>query len=129
MRLSKGFSGGSAGKESTCNAGGKIHGMGRSPGEGKGYPLSYSGLQNPMDCTVHGVTKSWTRLSDFHFHPTCGHTDGKLQRQAMNPSLLAGCPESTGQFVVSVGFEHFGQDISVAAFIGPQFHINSLQLK
>ena len=41
---------------------------GRSPGEGKGYPFQYSGLKNSMDCIVHGVTKSQTRLSDFHFH-------------------------------------------------------------
>ena len=40
---------------------------GRSPGEEKGYPLQYSGLENSMDCIVHGVTKSRTRLSDFHF--------------------------------------------------------------
>ena len=60
---------GSAGKESTCNAGdlSSIPGLGRSPGEGKGYPLQYSGLENSMDCIVHGVTKSWIRLSDFHF--------------------------------------------------------------
>ena len=57
-----GFPGGSAGKESTCNAGdlGSIPGMGRSTGEGKGYPLQYSGLENSMDCIVHGVTKSQT---------------------------------------------------------------------
>ena len=65
-----GFPGGSAGKESTCNAGdlGSVPGLGRSPGEGKGYPLQYSGLENSMNCIVHGVTKSWTRLTDFHFH-------------------------------------------------------------
>ena len=65
-----GFPCGSAGKESACNAGdlGSIPGLGRSPGEGKGYPLQYSGLKNSMDCTVHGVTKSWIQLSDFHFH-------------------------------------------------------------
>ena len=40
-------------------------GLGRSPGEGKGYPLQYSGLENSMDCIVHGVAKSWTRLSNF----------------------------------------------------------------
>ena len=53
---------GSAGKESTCNAGdlGLILGWGRSPGEGKGYPLQYFSLQNSMDCTVHGVAKSCT---------------------------------------------------------------------
>ena len=65
-----GFLGGSAGKESTCNMGDLdwIPGLGRSPGDGKGYPLQYSGLENAMDCIVHGVAKSRTRLSDFHFH-------------------------------------------------------------
>ena len=62
----------SAGKESTCNAGnpGSIPGLGRSPGEGECYPLQGSGLENFMDCIVHGVSKSWTQLSDlqFHFH-------------------------------------------------------------
>ena len=38
------------------------------PGEGKGYPLQCSGLENSMDCIVHGVAKSWTELSNFHFH-------------------------------------------------------------
>ena len=65
----KGFPCGSAGKESSCNAGdlGSIPGLGRSPGEGKGYPLWYSGLENSMDCIVHGVAMSWTWLSNFHF--------------------------------------------------------------
>ena len=64
-----GFPCGSAGKESTCNMGdlGLIPGLGRSPGERKGYPLKFSGLENFMDCIVHGVTKRWTWLSDFHF--------------------------------------------------------------
>ena len=64
-----GFPRGSAGKESAYNVGdlGSIPGLGRSPGEGKGYPLQYSGLENPMDCIVHGVAKSQTQLSDFHF--------------------------------------------------------------
>ena len=63
-----GFSCVSAGKESACNAGdlGSIPGLGRSPGQG--YPLQYSGLENSVDCIVHGVAKSRTRLSDFHFH-------------------------------------------------------------
>ena len=63
------FPGGSAAKESTCNAGDldSIPGLGRSPGAGKGYPLQYSGLENSIDCIVHGVIKIWTRLSDFHF--------------------------------------------------------------
>ena len=59
---------GSPGRESTCNAGdlGFIPGMGRSSGEGKGYPIQYSGLENSMDHIVHGVTKSWTWVSEFH---------------------------------------------------------------
>ena len=66
----KGFPVGSAGKESTCNAGdqGWIPGLGRSPGEGKGYSLQFSGLENSMDCIIHGVAKSQKWLSDFHFH-------------------------------------------------------------
>ena len=65
-----GFLCGSVGKESTCNVGdpGSIPGLGRSPGEEKGYPLQYSDLENSMDYTVHGVTKSHPPLSDFHFH-------------------------------------------------------------
>ena len=61
-----GFSDGSAGKESTCNAGdlGSIPGLGRGPGEGKGYPLQYSGLENSMN---YIVPKSRTRFRDFHF--------------------------------------------------------------
>ena len=68
-----------SGKESTCKAGdvGSIPSLGRSPGGGHGSPLQYSCLENPMDrgvwwAAVHGVAKSWTRLSDFtftfHFH-------------------------------------------------------------
>ena len=59
-------------KESACNAGdlGLIPGLGRSPGEGTGYPVHYSGLENSMNCIVHGVAKSQTLLSDFHFHFT-----------------------------------------------------------
>ena len=63
------FPGGSAGKESARNTGdlGSIPGLGRSHGGGKGYPLQYSGLENSLDCIVHGVAKSRTRLSDSHF--------------------------------------------------------------
>ena len=65
-----GFPCGSAGKESACNVEdlGLIPGLERSPGRGKGYPLQYSGLENFMDYVVHGVTKSQTGLSNFHFH-------------------------------------------------------------
>ena len=67
----KGFPGGSESKESACSAGdwGSIPGSERSPGEGHGYPLQYSCLENFMDrgalrAAVHGVTKGWTRLND-----------------------------------------------------------------
>ena len=65
----QGFPFGSAGKESACNARdlGLIPGLGRSPEEGKGYPLQDSGLEKSVVCIVHGVTKSQTQLSDFHF--------------------------------------------------------------
>ena len=66
MYVCMGFPDSSVGKESACNAGalGSIPGLGRSPGEGKDYPLQYSGLENSVDCIVHGVAKSRTQLSD-----------------------------------------------------------------
>ena len=62
-----GFSYGSASKESAYNERdlGSIPGLGRSPGEGKDYLLQYSGLENSIDCIVHGVTKNRTGLSNF----------------------------------------------------------------
>ena len=56
------FPGGSDDKESACNVGylGLIPGLGRSPGEGNGYSLQYSDLENSMDCIVNRVTKSRT---------------------------------------------------------------------
>ena len=65
-----GFPCGSTGKETAFNVGyvGLIPGLGRSPGEEKGYSLQYSGLENSMDCIVHGIKTNQTRLSSFHFH-------------------------------------------------------------
>ena len=57
---------------------GLIPGSGRSPGEGKGYPLQYSGLENSMDCIVHEVAKNQIQLSDFHFHISI-HMEGNIQ--------------------------------------------------
>ena len=75
------FLGGSGCKESTCSAGylGLIPASGRSPGEGNGYPLQYSCLENSMDrgawqAIIHGVAKSQTRLSDFQYTHTHTHT-------------------------------------------------------
>ena len=64
-KLSQNFPCGSAGKESSSNL---PLGGASFPGEGKGYPLQNSGLENSMDWIVHGVSKSGTQLSDFHFH-------------------------------------------------------------
>ena len=73
--MSPGFLGGSAGKESSCNAGdaGSIPGSGRSSGGGLGNSLQYSCLKNPMDrgawrATVHGVAKNQTRLKPLNTH-------------------------------------------------------------
>ena len=70
-----GFPGGSDDKESACSIGdqGSIPGLGRSPGEGDGYPLQYSCLENPLDRetwqpTVRDAAKSQTKLSDYRFH-------------------------------------------------------------
>ena len=81
-----GFPGGSAGKESTCNVEdlGLIPGLGRSPGEGNCYPIQYSGLENFIDCIVHGVSMSWTWLSDFHFH----FTSSGILIKLLNPLCL-----------------------------------------
>ena len=78
------FLGGSHGKESACNAGdlGSILGLGRSPGEEKGYPLQDSGLENSMD-QVHGVAKSRTQVSNFHF------TSGKIPQATGQPCSTA----------------------------------------
>ena len=70
MKVTWSFSGGSGGKDSAFNVGdlGLIPGWGTSPGKGNGYPLQYSCLEDPMDrgqATVHGVTKSWTRLKQL----------------------------------------------------------------
>ena len=78
-----GFPVGSDGKESDCNAGDLvlIPGLGRFPGEGNGYPLQYSCLENPMDrgdwrATAHGVAKSQTQLSNSEFSPFMGVSPG-----------------------------------------------------
>ena len=69
--MDKGLPGGSAGKESACDAGepSSMPGLGRTPGEGIGYPLQYSGLENSVDCIVNGVAELDTteRLSLFTF--------------------------------------------------------------
>ena len=84
-----GFPCGSASKESACSAGdlGSFPGLGRSPGEGKGYPLQCSDLENSMDYTVHGVSKSQARLSDFHF------TSWQREHVSLAPAPLPEAPQ------------------------------------
>ena len=93
-----GFPCGSAGKESPCNVGdlGLIPGLGgRSPGEGKAYPLQYSGLENSMDSIAHGVAKSQTPLSDFDFpdikFTKLCHCHAKLLAQQLPHNVLNKC--------------------------------------
>ena len=96
-----GFSCGSAGKESICNVGnlGLIPGLGGSPGEGKGYPPQYSGLENSMDCIVHGVAKRQTQLSDFHSLTHSLTHSRKKQRADMQ--TFAGGPQQRVEGVIS----------------------------
>ena len=94
-----GFPGGSAGKESAWNVGdlGSTPGLGRCPGEGNGYPLQYFGLENSLDCTIHGVAKSQTWLSDFHL-PFPGSSAGiKSTLNAVDPGSIPGSGRSPGE--------------------------------
>ena len=92
---SEGSPGGSDSRESACNAGdpGSIPGSGRSPGEGHSNPLQYSCLESPMDrgarwATVHGVTKSRTRLSDSHRH-THTHIRVQADGRCLEPARIS----------------------------------------
>ena len=107
-RRNRSFPGGSAGKGSPYNAGdlGSIPGLGRFPGEGNGYPLQYSGLENSMDCIVHGVAKSQTRLSAFTHRSQQG---GKLTITG----FLIGCKN---------WFLAFGGFLTIETLIGKGKH-------
>ena len=102
-----------------CNAGDldSIPGLGRSPGEGKGSPLQYSGLENFMDCIVHGVAKSRTLLSDLHFH---FHNGGRelLTKDSLIDELveLSFLPESCSLSMDS-GFPWCKMDDSLCPFL------------
>ena len=91
-----GFPSGSAGKEFACSTGdpGLIPGLGRSPGEGNSYPLQYSGLENSMDCIVHGIAKSRRRLSEFIYFNI-------LFLELVHISL-AGCFEAISELFVTI---------------------------
>ena len=102
---SMGFPESSVGKESICNA--RDHSLiprlGRSPGEGKGYPFQYAGLEKTTDCIVHGVAKSWTWLSNFHFH--CSqHTVVQQRKKIQILSLCQRQREKNGPYIQSSDF-------------------------
>ena len=99
-----GFPCGSAGKESACNARdlGSIRGLGRSPGEGKDYPLQYSGLENSTVCIVRGVTKIQTWLSDFHSH-FLRPIFSPSRRRNRNKFSFSWCPSCWGTLSHKVG--------------------------
>ena len=116
LKSQKGFPGGSEVKASACNAGdsGSIPELGRSPGEGNGNPLQYSCLENPLDggawwATVHRVTKSWTRLSDFTF---TFHFHALEKEMATHSSVLAWRIPGTGEpgGLPSMGSHRVGHD-------------------
>ena len=90
-----GFPGGSAGKESACNVEdlGSIPGLGRSSGEGNGYPLQYSSLENSMGCRVYGVAKSQTQMSEFHF-TFLSYLLNFLLGDSFNDTVVSSIPES-----------------------------------
>ena len=85
-----------SGKESACSVGdlGSIPGLGRCPGEGKGYPLQYSGLENSMPCIVHRAAKSWIQLIDFHFQMPAGVLTGAGGDHPPLPSFFPPKPKS-----------------------------------
>ena len=121
----RGFSGGSAVENLPANAGdaGSIPGSGRSPGEGNGHPLQDSLLGNPMDrgawwATVHGVTRSWTRLSDSHFDFQCEVYEG--EGHLMTGTVLGVPGTCTGWLVCSLGWSNgLSDDSSFSGVNGP----------
>ena len=69
--------------------------LGGSPGEGKDYPPQYSGLENSMDCIVHGVAKNRTRLSNFHcLSHSCSHHHNQFWMRCRHPKTLTCASQS-----------------------------------
>ena len=103
MLIQVSFPGGSADKESACNVGdlGLIPELGRSPGGGKGSPLQYSGLENSMDYTVHGILQAWILewvafpLSRGYSQPGIRPRTPALQAYSL-PAEPQGKPKNTG---------------------------------
>ena len=103
--LLQGFPDSSVGKESICNAGdpSSIPGSGRSAGEGTGYPLQCSGLENSMDCIVRGVAKSRTWLNNFHFHFTPAKSVRNASCKHLSDNRRAVSSKSQSEFEQRLG--------------------------
>ena len=103
ISIDEGFPDSSVGKESSCNAGdpSSIPGSGRSPEEGNGHPLQYSGLEDSMDCIVHGILQA--RILEWVTFPSLGDLPNPgieprspaLQADSL-PAEPPGKPKNTG---------------------------------
>ena len=127
-----GFPCSSPGKESTSNVGdvGTIPALVRPTGEGKGYALQYSGLENSLDCIVHGVAKSRTQLSNFHFQPHDLVAQKKPQGKEDGSTLLAWFLAAGGHhfhhFILQSQISHASCNLfnqCVVSFISPIFQL------
>ena len=129
--LCLGFPGGSDGKESACSEWDPslVPGSGRPPGGGHGYPLQYSCLGNPMDrrawwATVPGVTKSWARLSDKHFHFLTalglGAKDGLSQHNGLWKPLILGWMPSHHPCFYAPPWAHSPHSTSLSPLLKPK---------
>ena len=119
LYCASGFPDSSAAKEATCNAAD----LGSIPEEGKGYPLKYSGLENSMDCIVHGVTKSQTRLSDFRFrfiycasHILCSGFFTSWRFWVTCVKQHYRCYFSNSTYSLYVSLSHFGNSHHISNF-------------
>ena len=117
---------GSAGTKCASNVGdlGSTPGLGRSPGEGKGYPLQYADLENSMDFIVHGVAKSWTRLSNFHFH-VASESLGRLSKLSHAWAHLRQGHQNLGYRGTSI----LGKAILVTLTVQPLVELGSVSLR
>ena len=115
-----GFPCGWAGKEFACYVGdlGSIPWLGRFSGEGKGCPLQCSGLENPIHCIAHGVAKSPTWLSNFHFHwwsaplPHMKYLEMFVWRLACAPHSFSSDPKALLLHLL-------GNNLSALEFVSP----------
>ena len=115
---------------------GLIPGLGRSTGEGKGYPLQYSDLENSIDCIVHGVAKSQTRLSDFHLRVVIAFLPRSkclLISWPQSPSAVILEPKkiiyvTASTFPLSVCHEVMGSEAIILGFFKVEFQVSLLTL-